>query len=218
MKHRGASKLALLLKIEYKIIVMSGRKNNPNQWPVHHFTARIGRHTTFSAYVAFYEHAVEKLFRQVSEQNETADLTAIPLLFLMRHTIELGYKFSLFHLCELNGTSFTPEAKNAEGHSFEKLHARLRLEYTKALSDGHVNEKDNEIIDEYFVRAENGIRLFDAIDDKSTKFRFPIDKQTPVFTEDTEVNLLELKDACDQAMELLGTVIDVIARPWVYYG
>jgi hypothetical protein len=27
-----------------------------------------------------------------------------------------------------------------------------------------------------------------------------------------------MKNACDEAMGLLGTVIDVIARPWVYYG
>jgi hypothetical protein len=145
-------------------------------------------------------------------------MVAVPLLFLMRHTIELGYKFSLFHLCQLNGSSFEPEGKNGEGHSFAKLHQRLRLEYAKALADGHVADKDHEVIDEYFSKTEKGMKLFDALDQKSTKFRYPIDKQNPVFPEDKEINILEMKNACDEAMELLGTVIDVIARPWVYYG
>lgn len=197
---------------------MYGRNNNPRGLHERHFTARIGRSANFSAYLAFYEHAVERLYCEVSEHNETADMVAIPLLFLMRHTIELGYKFSLFHLCELNGSSFTPEAKNGEGHSFAKLHQRLRLEYSKALSDGHVADKDHEVIEEYFALTEKGMKIFDSLDEKSTKFRYPIDRQSPVFPEDTEINLLEMKNACDEAMGLLGIVIDVIARPWVYYG
>src|SRR5947208_11519422 len=123
---------------------MYSRNNNPRQLPEQHFKARVGWYAKFSAYLAFYEHAVERFYCEVSEHNETADMAALPLLFLMRHTIELGYKFSLFHLCELNGSSFAPEAKNGEGHSFAKLHQRLRLEYSKALSNGHVAEKDHD--------------------------------------------------------------------------
>ncbi len=74
------------------------------------------------------------------------------------------------------------------------------------------------MIEEYFSSTEQAIKLFDALDKKSTKFRYPIDKQIPVFPEGTEINLLEMKNACDEAMGLLGTVIDVIAGPLVYYG
>lgn len=41
--------------------------------------------------------------RSFPERNETADMVAIPLLFLMRHTMELGYKSSISKLCALNG-------------------------------------------------------------------------------------------------------------------
>ena len=99
---------------------MYERNNNPRGLHEQHFIARVGRYSNFSAYIQFYEHAVERLYCEVSEHNETADMAAVPLLFLMRHTIELGYKFSLFHLCQLNGSSFEPEAKNGEGHSFAK--------------------------------------------------------------------------------------------------
>ncbi len=197
---------------------MYRQDNNPRQLPQQLFNARIGRSANFGAYLALYEHAVERLYCEVSEHNETADMAGIPLLFLMRHTMELGYKFSLFHLCELNGSSFTPEAKGCEGHSFDKLHKRLRLEYSKALSTGHVAAKDHEVIEEYFAATERAIKLFDALDEKSTKLRYPIDRQIPVFPEDIQINLLEMKNAYDEAIGLLGTVIDVIARPWVYYG
>lgn len=197
---------------------MYSGNNNPRHLDERHFTARVGQYANFSAYLAFYEHAVERLYCNVSEHNETADMAGIPLLFLMRHTMELGYKFSLFHLCELNGTLFSPEAPGCEGHSFEKLHKRLRLEYSKACMADHVSEKDHDVIEEYFTSTEKTIQLFDSLDKKSTKFRYPIDKQMPVFPQGTEINLLEMKTAYDQAMGLLGTVIDMIARPWVYYG
>lgn len=197
---------------------MHGRNNNPRQLSEHHFNARIGRQTTFSAYIAFYEHAVDKLFRDVSECNETADMVAIPLLFLMRHTMELGYKSSIAQLSALNGTTFNPGAKNGEGHLFVKLHLRLHEEYRKALAGGQVSVNDPEVVEEYFELTKRGMTLFDDLDERSTKFRYPIDQQTPAFPEDAEVNLLELKEACDEAMGLLGTVIDVIASPWVYYG
>jgi len=119
---------------------MCNQNNNPRQLQERHFTARVGQYANFSAYLAFYEHAVERLYCDLSEHNETADMVGIPLLFLMRHTLELGYKFSLFNLCELNGTSFTPEAPGGEGHSFEKLHKRLQLEYSKACENGHVSK------------------------------------------------------------------------------
>jgi hypothetical protein len=57
-------------------------------------------------------------------------MVGIPLLFLMRHTLELGYKFSLFNLCELNGTSFTPEAPGGEVKwtpSFGQENAEIKL-------------------------------------------------------------------------------------------
>jgi hypothetical protein len=149
--------------------------NNPRQLHKRHFITRVGQYANFSAYLAFYKHAVERLYCEVSEHNETADMVGIPLLFLMRHMLELGYKFSLFHLCELNGSVFTPEAPGCEGHSFEKLHKRLRLEYSRACTVGHVSE-DHDAIEEYFASAEKAIKLFDALDKKSTKFRYPITK------------------------------------------
>ena len=197
---------------------MHGRNNNPRGLHEQHFTAHIGLYPSFSAFVAFYEHAIEKLYSEVSERNETADAVAIPLLFLMRHTMELGYKFSLVHLCELNSSIFTPELKGHEGHSLTKLHARLGSEFSKALANGRISARDREAFEEHYSTTEKGMKLFDALDERSAKLRFPNSDQTAAFPLDATVNLLELKEAFDAAMVLLGSIVDVIARPEVYYG
>jgi hypothetical protein len=69
------------------------RNNNPRNLHDGHFTAYIGNYQKFNVFMSFYQDVVDKLYREVSEGNETADSIAIPLLFLMRHTMELGCKY-----------------------------------------------------------------------------------------------------------------------------
>ncbi len=192
---------------------MFGLNNNPRNLPEQHFTAHVGLYPSFSAFVLFYEHSIEKLFSDVSEGNGAPDAIAIPLLFLMRHTMELGYKFSLVHLCKLNSNLFDPKGV---GHSLTKLHKQLGLEFSEAQKHGHVSAKDREAFDEYYTVTETKMLIFDKLDPGSVKLRFPNSDETPVLPE--EVNLLKLKNGFDEAMILLDTVVDVIARPGIYHG
>src|SRR6266852_1262804 len=115
-------------------------ENNPRGLPENHFTAHIGLYPTFNAFLLFYEHSIQRLFSDLSEGNGTPDLVAIPLLFLMRHAIELGYKFSLQALCEMNSSRFAPEEN--ERHSLIKLHRRLGSEFKIAAKEGRVSQED----------------------------------------------------------------------------
>src|SRR5882757_1425228 len=107
------------------------KDNNPRRMPEERFKAFISNYPKFGTFVHFYQNAVEVLYAKVSKENETPDVIAFPLLFLMRHTLELGYKYSLAHLCALNSTNFDPQ--NAEKHSLVKLHERLGVEYHMAV-------------------------------------------------------------------------------------
>ena len=196
-----------------------GKNNNPRQLHEGHFTAFLGNYPKFSTYVAFYENAVETLFKKVSQGNETADIVGLPLLFLMRHTLELGYKYSLFRLCALNTTIFDPKnLKNGEGHSLVKLHKRLGVEYQTAIGNGSLPESDKESFNEHYTLTELSMKRFEALDASSTKTRFPNTDESPVFAQGTTVNLLELKNEFDEAMVLLTTMGDVIDQyDWSNY-
>jgi hypothetical protein len=193
-----------------------GKNNNPKHLHDGHFTAWVGNYPKFSTYVAFYQDAVEILFKRVSMGNETADSVAFPLLFLMRHTLELGYKYSLFHLCALNSTIFDP--KNVEGHSLVKLHKRLGTEYHLAVGNGSLPESDKESFDRYYALTASSMKRFEELDASSTKTRFPNSDESPNFVPGTTVNLLELKNEFDDAMILLTTMADVIDQyDWSHY-
>lgn len=186
------------------------RNNNPRQLDAGHFTAFLGNYTEFGTYVFFYEQAVETVFKQVSIGHDTPDMVAFPLLFMMRHTLELGYKYSLYHLCAMNSTKFDPT--NAERHSLVKLHKRLGTEYQAAIANGSLPESDRESFEMHYALTEASMKRFEALDASSTKTRFPNPDESPVFALGTTVNLLELKNEFDEAMVLLNTMVDVIGH------
>lgn len=188
---------------------MLKQDNNPRKLHDGRFMAHIGLYPKFSTFVAFYTTSVEKLYRTVSEGNETADGVAIPLLFLMRHTLELGYKYSLVYLCERNDTKFDPE--NKERHSLGKLHKRLGSEYSQAAKHDFVPQPENGF-DEWYALTEKGMRFFDELDERSTNLRFPNIDEISIFGREQKVNLLEAKNIFDDAMMLLATMPDVIVE------
>ena len=193
-----------------------GKNNNPRHMHDGQFTAFIGNYPYFSTYVAFYQDAVESLFKRVSEGSDTPDKVAFPLLFLMRHTLELGYKYSLFHLCDLNSATFDPQ--NEEKHSLVKLHRRLSAEYEAAIENGSLPESNKESFDEHYAKTDLSMKRFESLDASSTKTRFPNVDESSAFGLGATVNLLELKNEFDDAMVLLRTMADVIGQyDWSNY-
>ncbi len=195
------------------------KDNNPRRMPEGHFRAFVSNYPKFSTFVAFYQDAVEILYRRVSEGNDMPDMVAFPLLFLMRHALELGYKYSLFHLCALNSTTFDPG--NMERHSLVKLHKRLGVEYYAALGNGAFPESDKESFEKYYALTASSMKRFEDLDTSSTRTRFPNNDESPAFSHEANVNLLELKNEFDDAMVLLTTMADVIGEydypDWGYY-
>lgn len=183
--------------------------NNPRNLPRGHFRAYVSHYPTFGAYAALYEDAVNSLFKRVSEGNDTPDMVCFPLLFLMRHTLELGYKYSIFHLCASNGTEFKPTGNGGERHSLDLLHKRLKDEYDLAFSRGVFPNGDEESFQKYYALTEASMKRFEKLDKSSTRSRFPNEDESKAFPMET-VDLLELKEEFDKAMILLNTMADVI--------
>lgn len=193
-----------------------GKNNNPRQLHAQHFDASLNRFPKFSTYVSFYQDAVETLYERVSLGNDTADSIALPLLYLIRHTLELGYKYSLVYLCARNSTVFDPQKK--EKHSLSELHKRLKVEYYSAIANGALPEADKESFEKYYALAALSMKRFEKLDGASSKTRFPNIDESAVFEPGTTVNILEIKNEFDNAMILLTTMADLIGQyDWSNY-
>ena len=181
------------------------KSNNPRNLHEGHFTAHVGLYPKLNVFMSFYQDAVDKLYREISEGNETADRIAMPLLFLMRHAMELGYKYTISEICRLNRTSYEPQE---DGHSFRRLHSKLKKEFDTLWQEGGLIDDKKTGFDEHYALTEKAMVWFDEEDPNGVNFRYPPSE----FGIDKKINLLELKNNFDQAMKLLTVTIDVITE------
>ena len=179
------------------------RGNNPRNLHDNHFAPHLGLNIKLNVLMSYYQNAVEKLYRELSEGNETAERIAMPLLFLMRHAMELGYKYTITELCRLNGTTYDPKS---DRHHFKKLHSRLKKEFDTLWQTGGVSDNKKGGFDEYSELTEAAMIWFDEVDPNGVNFRYP----DSGLARTTKVNLLEVKNKFDEAMTLLTVTVDVI--------
>lgn len=177
------------------------RSNNPRNLHEGHFTAHVGLYSKFNVFISFYQDSVDKLYRQVSEGNETADRIAMPVLFMMRHTLELGYKYTISKICELNGTTYDTKR---DKHYLRSLHTRLKQEFEVLYKNGAVSNGKKTGFDQHYETTRHTMEWFDKIDPKGENFRYPNFDRTKT------INLLEVKNSFDEAMVLLNVAVDVI--------
>ncbi len=177
----------------------------------HELIVRVGKRQSFASYLTAYEHAVEQLFDSVVSGREPAELIAPPLLFLMRHTMELGYKFTLWELCEMNGNPYDFQRFN--DHRLGELHDALRETHRKAVDKYGLPETHVENFEEYCEKTEAGMKQFSQLDFNSMNFRYPTDKKGNLsLPSEATVDLVAFKRLFDDAMVLLRHTTDVLSE------
>ncbi|MCI0627227.1 MAG: hypothetical protein L0387_37200 [Acidobacteria bacterium] len=190
---------------------MFQHSNNPKGFPEGVFAARVGWYQSFGHYLFSYEKAVELLYQKVASGEETPDSIVAPLVFLMRHSLELGYKYTLVELHYLNEVPY--DSKKFGHHSLRSLHAALKEWFGKVAAKWSLSESMLEDFARRYDKTQAGMEEFDQLDSSSFRFRYPIDKKTGnlVFSGGETVNLLSLKQLYDDAMILLRHTADVLS-------
>jgi hypothetical protein len=188
---------------------MSYNENNPNQLPEGFFVAHLSFYNSFANYLNSYERAVEIIFEKVASRTETPDVVVMPLFFLMRHSLELGYKDTISELHYLNEMHY--DSEKFKTHSLKFLHAELKEQFNKVAEKWSLSDEMLQDFTEHFVRTQVGMEQFDNLDGTSFRFRYPIDKRgNPVFSGEETLNLLQLKQLYDDSMVLLRHTADVL--------
>ena len=182
---------------------MSG--NDLKRWK---YEVQIGFHTSYSSYLDAYHRAVDILFAQIEEKDLPANVVSYPLLYMVRHSLELGYKLNINQLSKYSLLGDEMNWVNWKGkrlHQLRELHKAFRLHFAAVVKELHI---PNDIADEFKKRCkdlESLMRAFDDIDRGSFSFRYPEDtKQRIIFKHNETVNLLNVKILYDQAMILLS--------------
>ncbi len=136
------------------------------------FQAHIGMYQTWWGYYSDYTEATSILIDAINN-NQPVHTIATPLLFLIRHSLELGLKANILELEKIS--SAKPKLKfDGNSHQLEFLH-----EYFISHIDEIINKNiiDEDIIDEityYKTKLKNIKDILHKIDRGSYAFRYPI--------------------------------------------
>lgn len=176
---------------------------NPSDRPAWHFDAYLGMYDSSSSCLMFYDDAVKILFKALADGKANADGIARPLLFNMRHALELGYKFTLEAIRNLDGQTF-----NRSEHRLRVLHELLGREW-KAACERH--GIDDPCFDEYYQKTEITMREFDGLDPEGDRFRYVRRLNgDAALAPGLKVNLLEIMNRFQDGMVLLRHTADII--------
>jgi hypothetical protein len=160
--------------------------------------------------VGQYENAVDILVNKIIEDGSRIDLIAHPLLYLMRHSIELALKENIKYLNKYSGLGLG----HIKTHSIDKLFEEFERHYNKIAND--LNFKD-ELEDEYEKYAKDLRELVQKLGIDWSSFRYVYStKGDKVFSHTEVLNMYELKKRFDTSRVFLTHTADVIS-PYTDY-
>jgi hypothetical protein len=188
------------------------KNNNPLNAQPELFTARLGMYRTFSDYLSSYEYCVNEIYESmVGEGRPTSmDVVANPVLFMMRHSLEIGLKLNIKYLTKYSGKKDFIKII-LSSHEIGKLWNCFKIHFNAIIKSSSISVKTKQQSINIFNNTEKFINLIESIDNEATAFRYPINTSGKIiFERNLTINLLEYKNLYDDTMKLLKYSIDVL--------
>lgn len=169
-------------------------------------------------YFAEYQYTVDLLFERIKGGEIT--LIALPLAFLIRHTMELGYKMNLIELEKVSGKKAKIEYRGKSAHKIDDLHREFIIQMETILKKYNTDKDIIRQFKNYNNKLEELKRTMHKLDELSYAFRYPVknDGVTPNFdkkdiNDRTDViNFKEIKELYEDSLILLKYSTDVVAE------
>jgi hypothetical protein len=155
--------------------------------------------------VGEYENAVDILVNKIIEDKIRADLIAHPLLYLMRHTVELALKENIKYLNKYSGLGL----EKIVTHSIDKLFDEFERHYNKLATDLNFKEE----LDVEYNKYSNDLKeLIKKLGTDWSSFRYVYSiSGHKVFNDSEILNIYDLKKKFDNTSIFLTVTADAIS-------
>lgn len=190
---------------------MFGRNDN-NKFSLQEgiFTTHIGYSYELSTFLSLYENSCNIIYNSLQEKKmKSIDMASIPLIFLMRHSIEIGLKGQIPNLIILSSSNDLKKSLN--GHSLKKLLDCFELHTKKCFERFTISDNTKKEFEEQIIFLREIVNLLHILDERGTSFRYPkgFDNKKNIDNQE-KINLLNLKNNFDNSMNLLYFTDSVI--------
>ena len=146
-------------------------------------------------YIEGYRLGADLLVDHVGSLNRNHDLLVFPVVFLLRHHLELQLK----SIVRDGRRLFDIDAENATGHSLRKLWRIARALMVK-VDDSYPSTEPE------YAKIQDLVEQFSEVDNQSTSFRYPRDLDgKPSLPGLEHINLTQLRDTTNATTKILDS-------------
>ncbi len=170
------------------------RKNSINPKAKWKFDSYIGFNKSWWSYYTQYKNVIDEIVNKI-EQDTPIDTVSLPLLFLIRHSLEIALKANILKLEQVNCDVGKIKLSGTKYHSIEILFEKFKEHLNKVKKNFNLNQEVIKQIDDYLTKFSPMVDKFHELDQGSYNFRYPVDtKGEQNFTWDTRENISEIID------------------------
>lgn len=171
---------------------MFKRQNEIEPKNKYKFNSYLGYNRDWWNYYAQYKNAIDELVNGI-EKNIPIDTISLPLLFMIRHSIEIGLKANILKLQEVNPTIKAITFGGTKSHSNEMLYNKFEEHLKLITKNFKIRESIHKEITKYLKKFEPLKDKLHKLDKGSFNFRYPVDRNGNYnFDWDEKVNIAEI--------------------------
>lgn len=180
------------------------------------FDSYIGHNKSWWNYYTQYSNVIDVLVNQI-EKDTPIDTVSLPLLFLMRHCLEIALKANILKLEEVNST-IEKIKLNSKSHSLEFLLKKFVEHLGIVKNNFQLNKITIEGIDDYLKKVETLTSQLHKLDKGSFNFRYPVNTEGKYnFTWDIRVNISEIIDMYYLTQDFLVFIENVLDDNGIFF-
>lgn len=158
------------------------------------FESYIGWNQNWWNYYIQYKEGVDKIVGLI-ESGIPIDTISLPLLFLTRHSLELGLKANILKLESVNSKIGKITLRGSRYHSLELLYNKFEEHITVILKKNKVSQTTRDEIASYLKEFEPLKDILHNLDQGSYNFRYPVNTSgVPNFDWNDKVQIADIID------------------------
>lgn len=178
-----------------------------NKHERYQFTAYVGHTLSDMGLLGEYENAINIIIKDLKATKTRLDTVAHPVLYMMRHSLELGYKRNFEYLSAYSGRQ---TSKNLLGsHDLQKLHAEFKEHFDLISNDLNFDKEVVTEFEKYYTQTTALISQLGSGEASSFRYTKNI-KGQQIFQSSDTIDVGELKGIYDNAITMLVHTSDLI--------
>ena len=184
-----------------------------NKHDRYQFTAYVGQVFSEMGLLGEYENAVNIIIKDLKVTNTRIDVVAHPVLYMMRHSLELGYKSNFEYFEPYSGKRTSQKLFGC--HDLQKLHLEFKAHFGLINSALHF---DNDLVTEFNKYYDQTTTLINQLGStEASSFRYTKNTKGQRIFQSTETkDIGEIKKLYDKAITMLTHTFDLIS-PYTDY-